>query len=169
VGDIAHELAERINDAALVNPVNLVALALLTTPDASAEAGALERRIAHLHALIDPARLAAPADGAACVAAALKLSAVRRIDDRIEANAHEAALLGYFRNNVLHLFALPALLASLIIQHDSLAEARLTDRVAGTLGLLRDKLFLRMTDTDLPPALVDALARLVAVGLVMRE
>ncbi|MEW6514497.1 MAG: glycerol-3-phosphate 1-O-acyltransferase PlsB [Pseudomonadota bacterium] len=170
---IAGELTRRINDAALVNPVNLVGLALLATPHASAEANALTRQIEHLQALVDPARLAAPAAGTDCIAAALKLAAVRRVEQPngalIEADAHEAALLAYFRNNVLHLYALPALLTSLVLQHGTLAESRLGDLVAGTLGLLHDSLFLRLDEPDLPQALMDALARLATRGLVLRE
>jgi glycerol-3-phosphate O-acyltransferase len=172
VGAIAGELTRRINDAALVNPVNLVGLALLATPRATADADALARQIEHLQALVNPLRLAAPAAGTDCIAAALKLAAVRRVEHPlgalIEADAHEAALLAYFRNNVLHLYALPALLASLVLQHGPLAESRLGDMVAGTLGLLRDSLFLRLDDAELPQALADALARLAARGLVLR-
>ncbi|MHB1428415.1 MAG: glycerol-3-phosphate 1-O-acyltransferase PlsB [Rhodocyclaceae bacterium] len=172
VGAIAGELTRRINDAALVNPVNLVGLALLATPRATADPDALARQIEHLQALVDPLRLAVPAAGADCIAAALKLAAVRRVAHPsgalIEADAHEAALLAYFRNNVLHLYALPALLASLLLQHGALAESRLGDMVAGTLGLLRDSLFLRLDDEALPQALADALARLAARGLVLR-
>lgn len=172
VGAIAGELARRINDAALVNPVNLVGLALLATPRAAADPAVLARQIEHLQALIDPLRLAAPAAGADCIAAALQLAAVRRVEHSpgalIEANAHEAALLAYFRNNVLHLYALPALLASLVLQHGPLAESRLGDMVAGTLGLLRDSLFLRLEDEDFPQALADALERLAARWLVLR-
>jgi glycerol-3-phosphate O-acyltransferase len=172
VGTIADELTRRINDAALVNPVNLVALALLATPQATAAVDALARQVEHLLALLDASRLATPAVGAACIAAVLKLDAVRRVErplgTLIEANAHEAALLAYFRNNVLHLFVLPALLACLVLQHGLLAESRLGDMVTGTLGLLRDSLFLRLDDQDLPQALTDALARLAARGLVLR-
>lgn len=169
---IADELARRINDAALVNPVNLVALALLAAPHASADAVALARQIEHLRALVDAGQMAAPQEGAACIAAALRLGSVRRLDladgARIVADAREAAMLAYFRNNVLHLYALPALVASLLVQHEALTESRLDDMAAGLFGLLRDSLFLRCTLGDLPRAVDGALARLASRGLVER-
>jgi len=169
---IAAELARRINAAALVNAVNLVALALLATPKVSADAVALGRQIEHLRALVDAGQRAAPEEGADCVAAALRLGSVRRVESddgvRIVADAREAAMLAYFRNNVLHLYALPALVASLLVQHEALTEARLDDMVAGLFGLLRDSLFLRCEPQELPQAVDAALARLAARGLVER-
>lgn len=171
VGAIADELTRRINDAALVNPVNLVALALLATPRATAAADALARQIGHLRALIDPAHLATTDDATACIAAALKLAVVRRVDHPlgalIEADAHEAALLAYFRNNVLHLYALPTLVACLIVQHGPLERARLRETVADLFGLMRTSLYLRLDEVDLTPALDAVLERLVACGLIV--
>jgi glycerol-3-phosphate O-acyltransferase len=173
VGAIAGELTRRINDAALVNPVNLVGLALLATPRATAAADALARQIEHLLALLDVVHLAAPADGSACIAAALKLAAVRRVEHPlgalIEADAHEAALLAYFRNNVLHLYALPTLVACLIVQHGPLERAKLQETVADLFGLMRTSLYLRLEERDLPQALDDVVARLVARGLIERD
>ena len=173
IGAIAGELAQRINDAALVNPVNLVALALLATPKATADADALARQIGHLHALLDDAHRAAPAAGAACIAAALKLEAVHRVEHPlgalIAANAHEAALLAYFRNTVLHLFALPALVACLIVQHGPLGEERLRTTVADLFGLMRASLYLRLDEGDLAAALESVLAKLAACGLIDRH
>lgn len=174
VGEIADDLARRINAAALVNPVNLVALALLATPQTKADAVELAHQIELLQALLEAgAAQAAPAEGAACIAVALRLQAVHREEhahgSAIAANENEAALLAYFRNNVLHLFALPTLAASLIDQHAPLAEVRLADMAAGLFGLLRDRLFLRCEEDELPAALAAALDRLAARGLVVRH
>ena len=176
VGDIAGELVRRINAAALVNPVNLVGLALLSTPKATADAAALARQIGHLQTLLDAehtAALAAPADGAACIAAALRLGAVHRIEHPlgalIGANSKEAALLAYFRNNVFHLFALPALVVCLIVQHGPLAEKRLLETLSDLLALMRDSLYLHLDEKDLPAALEDVLGKLAAHGLIERQ
>ncbi|MDO8958625.1 MAG: glycerol-3-phosphate 1-O-acyltransferase PlsB [Rhodocyclaceae bacterium] len=173
VGEIASELVRRINAAALVNPVNLVGLALLSTPKATADADALARQIGHLQAFLDGEHSAAPADGAACIAAALKLAVVHRIEHPlgalIGANSNEAALLAYFRNNVFHLFALPALVACLVVQHGPLSEKRLLETLTDLLGLMRDSLYLRLDEADLPAALEDVLGKLAARGLIERQ
>lgn len=173
VGEIASELVRRINAAALVNPVNLVGLALLSTPKATADATALARQIGHLQGLLPAEHAAAPADGAACIAVALKLAAVHRIEHPlgalIGANSNEAALLAYFRNNVFHLYALPALVVCLIVQHGPLAEQRLQETLTDLLGLMRDSLYLRLDEKDLPAALEAVLEKLAARGLIERQ
>lgn len=176
VGAIANELAQRINDAALVNPVNLVALALLAMPQATADAAALARQIEHLQGLLDSAHagaLAAPTEGSACIDAALRLNAVHRVDHPlgalIGANTNEAALLAYFRNNVLHLYALPTLLACLILQHGPLTEARLGAMLADLFGLMRASLYLHLDENALPDALNDMLGKLAVRGLIERR
>jgi glycerol-3-phosphate O-acyltransferase len=170
VGAIALELTRRINAAAVVNPANLVGLALLATPRATAGVDALARQIEHLQSLIEPDRLAAATTGIDCISAALKLAAVRRIEHPlgalIEANAHEAAQLAYFRNNVLHLYALPSLIACLLVQHGPLAHAKLLETIADLFGLLRTSLYLRQEEGDLPFLLEQTLDRLAARGLI---
>ena len=173
VGDIADELTRRINAAAVVNPANLVGLALLATPKATADAVALARQIDHLLGLPLGAEVAAPGGGLGCIEAALKLAAVHRIDHPlgalIAATPTEAALLAYFRNNVLHLVALPALVACLIVQHGPLSETRLQETVADLFGLMRTSLFLRQEEAELPQALADILATLASRGLIERQ
>jgi glycerol-3-phosphate O-acyltransferase len=176
VGEIADDLARRINAAALVNPVNLVALALLASPKATADALSLARQIEHLQGLLPAGQegaLAAPANGTDCIAAALRLSAVHRIEHplgaMIAADADEAALLAYFRNNVLHLYAVTTLLACLIMQHGLVAEARLREMLAGLFGLLRNSLYLRLEEIELAAACDIALEKLAARELVVRR
>lgn len=105
VSALADETVRRIQAAAPVNAVNLVALALLVEPDAALPRAELERRIAALQARA-PELCAAPPP-AECVAQALALGAVVERDGAIAAPGELAALLAYFRNNVLHHFPLP--------------------------------------------------------------
>jgi glycerol-3-phosphate O-acyltransferase len=165
VGAIADELARRINAAARLNPVNAVALALLAVPGARMEADVLARRIELLQSLADAERT----PGADCIAAALRLDAVAASRDSIAADANQAAQLAYFRNNALHLLALPALAAHLVLTHAPLAEARLPDMAAGLFGLLRDSLYMAQTEETLPQALGQAVAQLAENGLLERE
>ena len=172
VGAIALELSRRINAAAVVNPANLVGLALLAMPRATAGLDVLARQIEHLQALVESDYLAAPSTGIECIAAALKLAAVRRIEHPlgalIEANAHEAAQLAYFRNNVLHLFALPSLIACLLVQHGPLTRAKLQETLADLFGLMRTSLYLREEEAELPLMMELTLDRLAARGLIER-
>ncbi|MDI5935587.1 glycerol-3-phosphate 1-O-acyltransferase PlsB [Halomonas kalidii] len=117
---LGEELCRRINAAAALNPVNLVALVLLATPHHAIEVSLLEcqlalladlqrRRPGGVHASL-PA--GTPSDWIDQVVA---LGMVERRPhpqgDLLLADAGQAGLLAWYRNNVMHLFALAGLVA----------------------------------------------------------
>ena len=178
INDAAEELARRINDAAVVTPVNLVAVALLATPKHTADAQALARQIEHCQALLREAPYSPGAAGcdlpaAEVVAYAEGLGFVERLPhplgELVRVRPDAAALLSYFRNNVLHLFALPALVACLLGRNRRLDARRLDEAVAGIYTLLRAELFLRWSPGELSVEMASAVAVLATRGLVRRN
>ncbi|MDT8880174.1 glycerol-3-phosphate 1-O-acyltransferase PlsB [Halomonas saccharevitans] len=117
---LGETLSQRINAAAALNPVNLVALVLLATPHRAIEAGLLTRQLALLVALqrrLPGGRDASLPTGTpeAWIDQVAALGMIGRhphpLGDIIVADARQAGLLGWYRNNVLHLFALAGLTA----------------------------------------------------------
>ncbi len=155
----AIELAKRLNEAAVINPINLVALALLSTPRHTADEQVLDRLLSHYQALVaeapySSATIPCALDSRQIVAYAERLGIVKRIPhpfgDLIGVPEGEAPLLAYFRNNVLHIFALPALIACLLSHNRHLGTQRVTEAVAGIYGLMATELFLRWSPEELP-------------------
>ncbi|HSH57696.1 MAG TPA: glycerol-3-phosphate 1-O-acyltransferase PlsB [Halomonas sp.] len=112
---LGETLNRRINAAAALNPVNMVALVLLATPHHAIEEHLLVRQLSLLAALQRrmPAstRASLPeGDPGAWIAQALSLGIIQRRDhslgDILLAAPNQASQLGWYRNNVLHLFAL---------------------------------------------------------------
>lgn len=173
----AIELARRINQAAVINPVNLIALALLATPRQTADEVALYRLLEHYRALSAEAPYSATAQACALdarqiVAYGQRLGIVERLThplgDMICVPEKQAPLLAYFRNNVLHLFALPALIACLLNHNRTLDERRVGEAVSGIYGLMGAELFLPWTAATLPAATHRVLNVLLARGLIRR-
>lgn len=173
----AGELARRINEAAVITPVNLIALALLATPRLTADEHALHRQIEHYLALSRQAPYAPTVIGCALepaqiVAHAERLGIVERLPhplgDLIRVREGEGAQLAWFRNNVLHLFALPGLIACLLGHNRLLDPARLSGAVAGIYTLLGAELFLHWTPAELPAAIDECLAVFAERGLLQR-
>ncbi|HQC79114.1 MAG TPA: glycerol-3-phosphate 1-O-acyltransferase PlsB [Accumulibacter sp.] len=174
----AAELAKRINEAAVLNPVNLMALALLATPKHTADEQALHRMLDHYRALAEDAPYAQNSitcrlDAKAIVAYAERLTIVERfhdpLGDLIRIPNEQAPFLAYFRNNVLHLFALPAVIACLLSHNNRLEPARMTQAVVGIYTLMRAELFLRLPLDDLPSAIDTVIGVLLARGLLQRS
>lgn len=174
----ANELARRLNEAAVINPVNLTALALLSTPRYTADEHVLDRMLAHYQALIagapySPTTIPCPLNPKQIVAYVERLGIAERIShplgDLIRVPEGEAPLLAYFRNNVLHLFALPALIACLLNHNRHLGEQRVGEAVAGIYSLMGTELFLRWTPEELPAATEAVIAVLLERGLLLRS
>lgn len=164
----ANELARRINSAAVAGPVNLFALALLATPRDIADRAALERQLGHLMALTDAVIGAVrPADA---IARAVRLGYAEIIDhplgELVRANPEQAGLLSYSRNNVLHLFVQPSLVACLLFQNRVLAEARVVAAVRELHPLLKAELFLNIDDDRIEAAIRGAASVLAQRGLI---
>ncbi|APE31437.1 glycerol-3-phosphate 1-O-acyltransferase [Halomonas aestuarii] len=130
---LGETLSRRINAVAALNPVNLVALVLLATPHHAIEVGLLRRQLALLVALQQRrpgGRDESLPQGTpeAWIEQVATLGMIGRhphpLGDIIVADAHQAGLLGWYRNNVLHLFALAGL-AAFTFRHQ--ARHRLDD------------------------------------------
>jgi glycerol-3-phosphate O-acyltransferase len=172
----ATALARRINALAVVNPVNLLALTLLSTPKHAADLRLLQKQIEHVQYLLRHTPYAGSIVTCELPAAEV-IDHVRRLDlvqchahplgDMIGADEQQAALLAYFRNNVLHLLALPALLACLVSHNQVLTRQRARQAIKGIYGLLRAELFLPWESHELDALIDGAEAALTRRGLIV--
>ena len=122
-GPLAREMAQRINDAVVINPVNLFAMAIVASPRHALDEHALVQQIEWLRTIGSRVPYSADAvltsqDPPAVIDVALKLGFATRVahplGDVIQVPDEQFSTLNYIRNNVLHAYALPALVASLL-------------------------------------------------------
>ncbi|MCP1372510.1 glycerol-3-phosphate 1-O-acyltransferase PlsB [Dyella lutea] len=124
LGSVVDRLAEQIqvniNRAADVNPINLLALALLATPKHAMAEADLLTQLELSKALIEELPYSdrvtlTPMDPAGIIAYGEQMGWIRRVShslgDVLVADDEQAVLLSYFRNNVLHLTATAAWVA----------------------------------------------------------
>jgi glycerol-3-phosphate O-acyltransferase len=171
----ATTLARSINALVVMNPVNLLALTLLSTPNHAADIRLLQKQIDHVRYLLTETSYAESVVRCDLPAGEV-IDYVRRLDmveihphplgDMIRASQQQAALLAYFRNNVLHLFALPALLACLVSHNQLLTRQRAKEAIRGIYGLLRAELFLPWDAHELDAIIDRAEAALCLRGLI---
>ncbi|WPC04075.1 glycerol-3-phosphate 1-O-acyltransferase PlsB [Pseudomonas benzenivorans] len=171
-------VAQRLNEAAAVNPVNLVALALLSTSklalDEPALARVLDLYLALLRAVPYSPHCTLPeGDGQALIdyVKAMDLLAEQRdaLGKILYLDEHNAVLMTYYRNNVLHIFALPALLASFFQSSARISREQILRFTRALYPYLQAELFIRW-DVDALEAVVDQwLAAFVEQGLLKVE
>ena len=144
-------IAERINGAAHLNPVSAVATTLLATPKHAADAAQLASLVERLLRLARSAHTASELSattlsGEESIAHTTQLGYLTRqthpFGDVVKAGEKSAVALTYFRNNVLHCFALPGLIACLIVQHGVIGRTKLARQTRELYALLASELYL---------------------------
>ena len=149
--EVSRQIAERINGAVHLNPVAVVATALLATPKHAADAAQLASIVERLLHLVSQSRTATEAvptklTGAEAIAYTARMGYLTRkshpLGDVVLAEPTAAVSLTYFRNNVLHCFALPGLLACLIVQHGVIGKTKLARLARELYVLLESELYL---------------------------
>lgn len=175
---LGETVARHLNEAAAINPVNLVALALLSTSRLALDERALTRVLDLYLALLrqvpySPHTTLPDGDGQALIEHVRGMNLVAEQKDALGRILYldegNAVLMTYYRNNVLHIFALPALLASFFLSSSRMSRELLGQYVHALYPYLQAELFLRWTPEQLDAVIDQWLAALVEQGLLRQD
>jgi glycerol-3-phosphate O-acyltransferase len=182
LNDTANHLAERIarhlNEAAAVNPVNLVALALLSTSKLALDEKALARVLDLYLALLrsvpySPHTTLPQGDGQTLIDYVQNMHLLATQKDALGKiyylDENNAVLMTYYRNNVLHIFALPALLASFFQSSARISREQILRFSRALYPYLQSELFIRWSLDELDAVIDQWLAAFVEQGLLRFE
>ncbi len=178
VNELSREVVTRINSAAAINPINLVATVLLAT-----ERQAMDERmlIEHMESLCGLLRKNPYSEltqfpegtGKEWVDYAAQMRLVYRqrqkLGDIVLLDGTNAILLTYYRNNVLHLFAIPSLIACLFENSHELKRERVEYLCGSIYPYIRSELFLRWHGDDSDEMIRQWIKTLVAEGLIVEQ
>jgi glycerol-3-phosphate O-acyltransferase len=172
IGDLAARINIEINAAAAVTPMNLVAMAILATPRQALPEIDLVRQVELYQLLLRDAPygplVTIPSDsGAQMIRYAETMGMLERqahpLGDIMRMNAENAVLATYYRNNILHLFAMPSLLACCFVSNAGMRTADIHRMVWRVYPYISAELFLRWDEASVgavADSLLDTFARL---------
>jgi glycerol-3-phosphate O-acyltransferase len=178
VESLGDEILKRINAAAAVSPVNLLATALLATPRQSMVEQPLVRILELFATLLRAAPYAASvtvtgAGGAEMIAYGERLGLLERkphrLGDIIALAPKEALLATYYRNNTAHLLALPSIVACCFLDKSVLAVGRVHGLAQLVYPYAGGELFLRWRPEELDGEVDRVIDMLVEQGLLRRD
>ena len=173
--ELAERIMRNINSAAAVTPVNLLALALLAMPRQALPEADLVRQLELYRSLLisfpySNRVTVTTLSGTEMLAYGESLRLIgrepHRLGDMVRMTVENAVLATYFRNNVLHLFALPSLIACVFVSNARVSTPdiqRLAWRVYPYIGA---ELFLRWSEAELPAVVEASLSCLAAHALI---
>ncbi len=175
---LARNLARSINAAADANPVNLVALAMLSTSrlalDEPALVRVLDTYIALLRRVPYSTSMTLPElDGQALIHYVEKMDMIGRQSDALGEILYldepQAVLMTYYRNNVLHLVALPALIACLFMNNSRMSREHIARLIGAIYPYLQGELFMHWDEAQLPQVIDAWIDGLIAQKLLTEE
>jgi glycerol-3-phosphate O-acyltransferase len=175
VDALAQQIMRNIHAAAAVTPVNLLATVMLATPRHVMRETDLQRQLAlYLQLLRDAPysdRVTITSQGAAqIITHGLDGGMLVRVgEDVVGFSPRHATSMVYYRNNVLHLVALPSLLACCFISNSVLRTADLTRLARRIYPYIAAELFLRWQEADIDAIVLHQLHALAKAGLLRED
>jgi glycerol-3-phosphate O-acyltransferase len=178
VDAVAGEIMRRINAAAAVTPVNLLSVALLAAPRQAMLEADLERQLLlYIEVLkgfpYSPDVSVAAGDGPSIVKYGEQLGLLERrphpLGDVLRMDERNAVLATYYRNNVLHLFAMPSLVACAFLNNSAMRHEDIQRLLWRVYPYVRAELNLRWREDELPGVVDGVLAELARQGLLARD
>lgn len=175
---LGERVAQHLNEAAAVNPVNLVGLALLSTSKLALDEKSLVRVLDLYLALLrqvpySPHATLPEGDGAALIRYVQSMDLLAEQKDALGKilylDEQNAVLMTYYRNNVLHIFALPALLASFFQSSSRMSREQILRYTTALYPYLQSELFIRWSREELEGVVDQWLAAFVEQGLLRKE
>ncbi len=175
VNQLAIGIMQRINAAAAVTPVNLLALALLATPRSALVERDLQAQI-HLYVELLKALPYGPRvtvtgqSPAEMIAYGESLGILRReahkLGDVVRMTDASAVLSTYYRNNVLHLLAIPSLIACAFVSNSAMHTEDIQRLAWRIYPYISAELFLRFREDELAAVVGQTLDALAARGVL---
>ncbi|MGL4938103.1 glycerol-3-phosphate 1-O-acyltransferase PlsB [Shewanella sp.] len=176
VNQLANRVMTRINDAAAASSVTLTSLVLLVSEQNALERGLLERQLDLYLTLLKQVPYTAftsvaEGDGKHLVQQGVELKkfivSADGLGEIVSIDAKQAVSMTYYRNNIIHLFIIPALVASCLTSHEHIQRQQIVAIVNDFYPLLKAELF--MGGKDVPAYVEQIVDLLLAQGLVTEE
>ncbi|SLJ83384.1 glycerol-3-phosphate 1-O-acyltransferase PlsB [Psychrobacter sp. DAB_AL43B] len=176
VDNIGIKVMQHINKAAVVTPVSLLSLVLLSAPKSALDEDICREQIALYQGLAQ--QLPYSSDTVVTdmspqqiIDYGIKLKLIERIPhilgDIIQIAGKQAALLSYFRNNILHVFILLSFLSALVARNGRIERSRLDNIAKQLYPFLQSELFLYYPAHGLADTLNKKIDILIAHGLII--
>ncbi|WP_394209877.1 glycerol-3-phosphate 1-O-acyltransferase PlsB [Psychrobacter piscatorii] len=176
VDNIGVKVMQHINKAAVITPVSLLSLVLLSAPKAALDENSCREQIALYQGLAQQLPYAddtvitdmTPQE---IIDYGIKLKLIERtphiLGDIIQVAGKQAALLSYFRNNILHVFILLSFLSALVARNGRIKRSRLDSIAEQLYPFLQGELFLYYPAHGLAETLNKKVDSLLSHGLIV--
>jgi glycerol-3-phosphate O-acyltransferase len=177
IDELGARIMQGINSAAAVTPISLLAMVLLATQKQTMGELELQRQLKLYIDLLSRFRYSASVtlpdwSPEQIIAHGERMGLIDRtthpLGDVLHMAEREAVLMTYFRNNVLHLFSIPASIACCFIQGRRLEHAELQRLVRLIYPFMQTELTLKWTQEEVDEVTSEAIEALLDLEILSR-
>ncbi len=175
VDELATRIMTNINSAACATPINLLALTLLAMPKQAMLETDLARQVELYASLLrqapySPYVWVTSQDGISMIRHGERMHVLQRLKhplgDVMKMSEETSVLMTYFRNNVMHLLAMPSLIACAFLNNRTMTATDVQRLIRRIYPYVRDELFLRWEESELNAVVAEVVDDLVNHGLL---
>jgi glycerol-3-phosphate O-acyltransferase len=158
VDTLANQIVTRINSAAVANPITLLSLALLSTPKQAMDEEKLVEQLDLYRLLLTEVPYSdriglTELDGKALIEYGARMKILQRVPhplgNVVVTQPEQAMMLTYFRNNILHMYTVPALIACYLTHNAELTRQQIIELIGNVYPFLQSELFLHWQQNEL--------------------
>ncbi|MDN4503001.1 glycerol-3-phosphate 1-O-acyltransferase PlsB [Alteromonadaceae bacterium BrNp21-10] len=178
VNDLANDVMCKINQAAAVNGMNLTVMCLLAAEKNALSDTELTHSIEHILGIFSQApfshlynqpQVSAPT----LLEQTLSLNKFNVSEDNfgrvISLDEKSAIVMTYYRNNVLHVMALPCLIAAIILAENGLSKTQLLRKLSNLFPIIKHELFIYLDAKQTEAMLDTMLSAMINIGLIVEK
>ncbi|WP_100642609.1 glycerol-3-phosphate 1-O-acyltransferase PlsB [Alteromonas facilis] len=179
VNELANRVMLRINKAAAINGMALVSMCLLSSKTKTMTKAELVRAMHDYLTLLreipfsEDATLVDDIDAETLLEHTLKLKRLDVQEDAydplISTMSDNAVTLTYYRNNILHLFALPGMLTTIVFANNGIDKSKLLKLMHSLYPMLQKELFIYMDAESADDYCERLLMQLLEQGLLKQQ
>ncbi|KAG1682768.1 Glycerol-3-phosphate acyltransferase [Nymphon striatum] len=178
VKSTSFDIMKKINQAATVNSINLLSTVLLATPKQSMDQGELELMLEMYQSIISfqnysERLIITSRTGKEQIEHAETLKMVNRrrheLGDIIYLDEKHSISLTYYRNNTLHLLALPSIIACCFFNKKAQEEQDIIQLISLAYPFIQNELFLTWDKDDLPKVIIHTLDVMCQQKLLIKK
>ena len=178
VNDMANQVMLRINQCAALNGVSLVALALHASENKALKKADLAAQLDFMLELQRQApfseQMTLPAEtGTEILEHVISLNKVTVCEDSfgsiISLDDSASLEMRYYRNNILHTYALIALVCKLLTHHSKISHEQIIEQASSLFSALKDDLFLWQTPEQITQQIEQVLTSLQASNIAKQS
>ncbi len=175
VASLGQQIQEHVNAAASVTPVSLLSLAMLTTPHgrmAESDLAGLIDFCRDLHTRLPYSAATMMTTDAVpeIIEHGIELGFIKRKESElggiVVVRDGRTIPMSFFRNNVLHLYAVPSLVACCFLHRSVYAVADIRKLAKLSYPYLKSELFLHWQEQDIEAVVDQCVEQLVSIGVL---